>query len=229
MNAALLLFAPAAIAVAAAGWWIARAYAGAGASKPGPVLIGCGIGAVAVLGLYLALGRPSLPDEPAAGRMAALEKRAETAPDSLGVSDILALLDARAKADPTAYQPYLFKGQVLAEQGRDAEAGRAFAAALERAPNSPEAALGLARALVAQEGVVSPQALDLFKRVAVLSPHDPVPWLYQALAARQAGRLAESEPLWREVLKRLAPDDPRRAMATSMLEELKAKPPQPGR
>lgn len=229
MSTALLLFVPAAIAVAAACWWLARAYAGAGASKPGPVLLGCGLGALAVLGLYLALGRPTLPDEPAAGRMAALEKRAETAPESLSVGDVLALLDARTKLDPSASQPYLFKGQILAEQGRDAEAGRAYAAALERAPNSPEAALGLARSLVAQEGVVSPQALDLFKRAAVLSPHDPVPWLYQALAARQAGRMADAEPLWRETLTRLAPDDPRRAMVLSMLEELKAKPPQPGR
>jgi cytochrome c-type biogenesis protein CcmH/NrfG len=229
MDGALLLFAPAAIAVAAAVWWIARAYAGAGPSKPAPVLIGCGVGALAVLGLYLALGRPSQPDEPAAGRMAALEKRAATAPESLGPGDLLALLDARAKADPSAFQPYVFKGQILAEQGRDAEAARAFASALERAPDSPDAALGLARALVAQEGVVSPQALELFKRVAVLSPHDPVPWLYQALAARQAGRLAESEPLWRETLKRLPSDDPRHAMVTSMLEELKAKPPQAGR
>jgi cytochrome c-type biogenesis protein CcmH len=229
MTSALLLFAPAAIAVAAAVWWLARAYASAGKSKPLPVLMSCGAGALAVLGLYLALGRPAIPDEPAAGRLAALEKRAETSPDTLTVGEVLALLDARAKLDPSAAQPHLFKGQILAEQGRDAEAARAYSAALERAPNSPEALIGLARALVAQEGVVSPQALDLFKRAAALSPHDPVPWLYQALAARQAGRGAEAEPLWREVLKRLASDDPRRAMALSMLEELKAKPPQPGR
>jgi cytochrome c-type biogenesis protein CcmH len=225
MMTALLLFAPAALAAAAAAWWIARAYArsGPGVVKTAPILIGCAIASVLALGLYVVLGRPDLADEPFNRRIAELEERARTDPTSLTVGEALALLETRAKRDRNDSRPLLFAGQIYASEGRDAEAQRAYREALERTPDSAEAMIGLGRSITAEEGVVSPRAAALFLEAAKRAPENPIPWLYQALAASQGDRYADAAKLWPEVLKRLSPDDPRRQMAEAMLAEAKRK------
>jgi cytochrome c-type biogenesis protein CcmH len=231
MNSAFLLFAPAAILAAGAAWWIARAFVRGGpGAKPAPVLIGAGAGMIAALVLYLALGRPNLPDAPFAPRLAALEARAQSAPTSLSADELLAVLDARAKANPADPRPRLFAAEILATLGKDPEAAREYQAALKRAPDSPAALIGLGRVAVRlDQGVVSPASLALFQRAAALAPNDPAPWLYQALGASQDGRYAEAAKLWPEVLARLPAGDPRRAMVQQMIQQARAKTPQPPR
>jgi cytochrome c-type biogenesis protein CcmH/NrfG len=72
--------------------------------------------------------------------------------------------------------------------------------------------MGLGRAVVQIDGRVSPDALALFQQAGQLSD-DPAPWVYQAWAAMEAGRDADVRRFWGEALRRMAPDDPRRAMA----------------
>ena len=229
MISALLLFALAAVLTALAVWWIARGFVRAGApGKRWPVLAAGAAGILVTLGLYLALGRPGLPDAPFAPRLADVEARARTAPLSLRADELLAILDQRSKAAPDDPMPHLFSGDILAGEGRDTEASRAYRQALRRNPDLAPALMGLGRVSVRiDQGVVSPASLDLFRRAAVLAPEDPAPWLYQAMAASQEGRPAEAAPLWREVLKRLPPDDPRRAMAETMIREGAKTPQQP--
>jgi cytochrome c-type biogenesis protein CcmH len=219
----LFLFAPAALAAGAAAWWILRAYAQGAPKRPATLkaLLAAGAAGTAALALYLALGRPDLPDAPFGRRLAELTHRD---PAKMSPQELLAVLGARARADPNDPRPHLYTGQILSALGRDDEAARAFDAALRRDPNSPEALLGLGRALVQREqGVVTPTAIELFRRAAEASPNDPTPWLYQALAANQQGDAVESLRLWREVSKRLAPNDPRHAMVAAMIAEAEAK------
>jgi cytochrome c-type biogenesis protein CcmH len=219
MQSALLLFAPAAVLACLAAWWIARAVARAAPGvKPAPVLLGCLAALGALLALYLTLGRPNLPDAPYADRLRILEMRAEGAPDTLKVDEVLAILEARAKANPNDAKPHLFAGELLDGAGRDVEADREFRAALKRQPDLPAALIGLGRVRVRRDGgIVSPASMELFKRAAEVAPNEPAPWLYQAMAATQEGRRADAVALWREVQKRLPPDDPRRAMVETMI------------
>jgi cytochrome c-type biogenesis protein CcmH len=221
MQSALLLFAPAAVLACLAAWWIARAIARAEPGvKPAPVLLGCLAALAGALGLYLFLGRPNLPDAPFAQRLSLLELRAEAAPDTLKIDEVLAILEARAKNNPNDPRPHLFAAQLLDGAGRDIEADREYRAALKRAPDLPTALIGLGRVRVRLDGgVVSPASMAIFKRAAELAPKEPAPWLYQAMAATQGGQPSEAAALWREVQKRLAPDDPRRAMVETMIKD----------
>ncbi len=224
MSAALFLFIPAAFVGAAGVWWVSRAYARAGGgAKAG--LTGAAIALTAALALYLAIGRPDLPDQPFGARIAGLLQKN---PNTMTAQELLAVLEARAKIDAADPRPLIFAGEIMADQGRpDLAAGR-YRAALQRDANAVPALIGLGRALAATgTGEIPPEALALFKRAAELAPEDPVPWLYQGLAAHQEGRYTDALALWPEVLKRLPPDDPRRQMVAAMTAEARAKSTQP--
>jgi cytochrome c-type biogenesis protein CcmH len=224
MISALFLFIPAALFGAAGVWWVSRAYAKAGGgAKAG--LTGAAIGLGAALALYLALGRPDLPDEPFGERMAGLLQKN---PTTMTAQELLAVLEARAKVDTADPRPLIFAGDIMADQGRPDLAADRYRAALQRDANATPALIGLGRALAATgQGEVPPEALVLFKRAAELAPDDAVPWLYQGLAANQEGRYAEALAIWPEVLKRLPADDPRRQMVAAMTAEAQAKSTQP--
>jgi cytochrome c-type biogenesis protein CcmH/NrfG len=220
MTPVLFLSVPAALIGGLAAWWVARAYGRAG-GKPGPALIGVGIGLVAAAGLYLAIGRPALPDEPFRPRLAALLGKN---PDEMTPNELLTVLDARAKMNSADPAPLIFSGEILTELGRPDLAISQYDEALARNANSAPALIGLGRAQVAMEqGKITAEALKSFSRAREAAPEDPIPWLYQALAASQDGQYADAAVLWPEVLKRLPSDDPRRRMAKQMIAEARAK------
>src|SRR5262249_16384528 len=76
MPSAWLLLAAAGVLAASACTWVMRAYASAGdGAKPRPALLVCATAGLGALALYLAVGRPDLPDAPFAQRMEALRHR----------------------------------------------------------------------------------------------------------------------------------------------------------
>lgn len=211
MLSALAVLLIAAVLTAGAAFWVLRAYrqAGGGVSSPRPVLIACVLVAIAGLGVYLAIGRPELPDAPYAARLEALRERPR---DTYGAEEWLAVLRDDARLNPHDPGPYFYQGEILLRLDRPGEAARAFDSALRREPRLAEAMIGLGRAVVRMEGRVTPEALTLFQQAGSLSD-DPVPWMYQAMAAMQAGEEAQAAGHWAQALARMAPDDPRRAMA----------------
>ena len=213
MPNALAVFLIAALMCAAAALWGLRAYRRAGATRAAPALAACALVSLLALAIYLGAGRPDLPDAPYAVRLEALQQRD---PTSYNAEEALAILGQAARDDPRDPLPHLYSGQLLLDRDRAEEAARAFDAALRRDPQLAQAMLGLGRALVRiDEGRVSAQALELFAQAGALGD-DPAPWLYQAMAAMQAGRGEDARRLWGEALTRMAPDDPRRAMAGRM-------------
>jgi len=204
--------------------WPLRAYVGAsgGAKRSGALVTAAACVAVA-LGVYVATGKPGMADNPFAARIAALEETAKTAPQELDQQQMLAILSERARRTPKDAQPLYFSGVIHASQGRFDDAARAFDGALRRDPANPQIMIELAAAMVAMEGrVVSPEALALFEKAQGLRPDDVRPVFYRALAASQNGRKAEALALWPKVLAMLPPDDPRRQMASMMLEQAKS-------
>jgi cytochrome c-type biogenesis protein CcmH len=204
-----------AVLIAAAAFWVLRAYrrAGGGARTAFPALASCGLVALATLGAYLLTGRPELPDAPYQARLAAL---ADRDPTSYTLDEALAVLHDAADRNPRDPLPHFYMGELLLNQGRAQEAARAFDSALRRDPELVDAMLGLGRALVASEqGRVSPEALAIFQQATQLT-EDPAPWIYQAMAAMERNDEAESRRLWGEALTRMPADDPRREMARRM-------------
>lgn len=216
MWTSLAVLLVAAVLTAGSAFWVLRAYrrAGGGSRSPIPALAACGAVALTALVAYLTIGRPELPDAPYAARLEALKTRDLS---TLTFDEALAILHDRSRRDPADALSHFYTGELLLRMDRPQEAARAYDQALRREPQLTEAMLGLGRSLVAIEnGRVTPEALALFEQAGALSD-DPAPWLYQAMAAMEAGRDARS--LWREALARMAPDDPRRAMAEGMIRE----------
>lgn len=214
MNALAVLIV-AAILTAAAAAWMLRAYRRADSAASPKLILGvCAGAALVALGLYLVIGQPGLPGAAHAARIEALKQRD---PTTYSVEEALAILGEAARARPADAAPHLHTGVLLLSSGQPEEAARAFDAALRRDPTLRPAQVGLARALVQRDGGrVSPDALRLFEAAAASDPDDPAPWLYQAMAAMQESRDADARRLWGEALRRMAPDDPRRAMAAQM-------------
>lgn len=216
MLTTLLIFLAAAIITASAGYWTLRAYRNAGGRRARGSLMLCGAVALVALGVYLLIGRPDLPDAPYEARLAALKQRD---PTTYTADEALAVLNEAARAEPTDPRPHFYSGQIHLGQGRPREAARAYDAALRRDPRNAEALVGLGRALVAiEDGRLTPEALAAFQQAATLT-EDPAPWLYQAIAAMEAGEGGEARRLWGEAYRRMAPNDPRREMALRMSRE----------
>lgn len=207
-----------ALAAAAACAWVARAYARAGGQPGGSSLGACAGAAIAVLGLYLMIGKPTAAGQPHAERLETLRERVKTGGAAqLSLEEQLALLQARTRTTPDDAQAQRLSGRVLAALGRDLEAARAFQASLRREPNDAATLLDLGRLSIRlNQGVMTPDTLALFERACELDPSDPAAWLYQAIAASEAGRRRDAERLWSETLTRLPPGDPRRDMAARM-------------
>lgn len=217
MLSQLLVLAVAALITLGVAIWTLRAYReGGGRRARGSMMFAGAVGLVA-LGTYLVIGRPELPDAPYAERLAALKER--DAATYNGEEWIAVLTDA-AKRNPQDAGPLFMVGQVYLANRRPEDAARAFDAALRRDPLLTPALLGLGRALMAiDEGRISPEALAAFQQAAALDDADPTPWLYQALAAMEAGNGPEARRLWSEAHRRMSPEDPRREMALRMSRE----------
>lgn len=212
LNQLFVLLAAAILTLGAAIWAL-RAYRNGGGKNARASALFAGVVGLAAFGTYLALGRPDLPHAPYAARLADIKSR--DASTYTGEEWIAYLSDA-AKAAPDDPVPHFMLGQVYYANRRPEEAARAFDAALRRAPTFTPALLGLGRALTAIAGMVSPEAIAAFQQAAALDDADPTPWLYQAMAAMEAGDGPAAQRLWGEAYRRMSEDDPRREMALRM-------------
>lgn len=215
----------ASVLVAGAILWVARAYVRAGGRNRGGQILAAGGFALAVLGLYLAVGKPNAPGLPLKARVAALEARVQAGGlEAVTPEELLAVLEARAKADPVATTPRLYAGLILTGLGREEEAARAFDAVLRRDPRNARASLELGRVLAKLNGPNHPATLAQFARAAELAPSDPLPWFYQGLAASAQGQRQEAIRFWEGARARFAPEDPRQAMVSQMLADARKLP-----
>lgn len=201
-----------ALLAAVAAFWVLRAYRRGGGAARLPALAACSAVVIAGLLIYLVNGRPELPDAPFASRLEALKGRD---PRSYSPDEALAVLAQAAREHPNDPLPHFFSGEILLDQGRAAEAARAFDAALRREPRSAEALLGLGRSIVAAEGAVTPEAIAAFQQAGEFGD-DPAPWIYQAMAAMERNDDGEARRYWGEAFDHMAEDDPRRDMARRM-------------
>jgi len=150
-------------------------------------------------GLYLALGSPNLPGEPALARIKTPQGRESMA-------SLVAQVETHLAGNPNDGSGWEVLAPVYMRLGRfdDAVAARKKALALNGETATREADLGEAEAAAA-DGVVTAEAKIAFERAIALDPHEAKARYFVGLAAEQDGRTDEAANIWRSLVAEAPP------------------------
>jgi cytochrome c-type biogenesis protein CcmH len=162
-----------------------------------------------VPGLYVALGSPNIPGEPAFARVPTTEGKQS-------VAALVGQVEANLTRNPNDGAGWEVIAPVYLRLGRydDAVQARKKSVTLNGESATRQADLGEAEAAAA-DGVVTADARASFQRAVALDPHEPKARYYLGLAAEQDGKSGEAASMWRALLA----DAPPGAQWTSFVRE----------
>ena len=199
-----------------------------------------GIVVLGSVGLYAATGNPDLPSgSGATQRPTSTFARESSNPESLAaapqasvlenqqqlrsqanlppVDEMIRRLATRLLQNPKDAEGWRTLGWSYASIGRFAEAGEAYARAIELNPDIAEIRSARVEALVrSADGVVSADAKDAIEETLRLDPKDSRARFYSGLAKEQGGDKASALADWTELLKDVNSDE-------SLVSDLKNK------
>jgi cytochrome c-type biogenesis protein CcmH len=146
------------------------------------------------LSLYVALGSPNIPGEPAFARVS-------TATGSESIAGLVGQVEAHLARYPNDGAGWEVLAPVYARLGRldDAVAARKKALTLNGATAVREADLGEAE-VAAANGVVTAEAKSAFERAVASDAHEAKARYFLGLAAEQDGKSEEAAAVWRSLL-----------------------------
>ena len=117
---------------------------------------------------YLFIGRAGLPDQPYQARIAELE---QVSPEKRTRAEVLAQFENLILEQPDNPRPHFVIGEMMAGEGRDEDAIRAFQSALRRDDKFVPAMIGMADAITRLGGgVIGPQAKRIYKQAVAVDP-----------------------------------------------------------
>ncbi|HZT50574.1 MAG TPA: c-type cytochrome biogenesis protein CcmI [Stellaceae bacterium] len=153
--------------------------------------LACGAGA-----LYLTLGAPGVPDLPFAARGGAKNEMQATAE----LEKTAAELRKQVAAKPNDDEGWASLGRTEADLGHWDDAVEAYRHAVELAPGRTDlaAAYGETQVLRA-DGVVTPAAQDVFRKILARDPKNGFARYYLALADAQAGNTDAAIAAWQKL------------------------------
>jgi cytochrome c-type biogenesis protein CcmH len=184
-------------------------------------------GVVAAMALYLMNGNPEIPAQsrsatatPATATVAARAVPpsasgapvgapvAAGAPSIAGVDEMIEKLAARLAKSPNDADGWRMLGWSYFGTERFAEAGQAYAKAIELSPQVGSLRTSLGEALVrAADGRVAPDAVKAFDDAIKLDAKDPRARFFLGLAKEQVGNKAAALKDWLAVLSDASPTD----------------------
>jgi cytochrome c-type biogenesis protein CcmH len=182
------------------------------AKAPTPLLI---IAMAVVLplgafGLYLHLGSPGLPGQPAQGLA-----------DSVAASPQLQILQAAVEKAPTDPATWRALGEGLMAARRPNDAANAFARALGLGDRDPKLQSRYGSALVlAAQGRVDDKARAAFATALTADPTDPIARFFVGLGKEQAGDPTGALTDWLALERDLPPNVPWHADLTQNIERV---------
>lgn len=192
----------------------APAASGAGARRWVP--IGAAVAVLAAGGLYFALGRPGMADQPMAKRVAEWA----AAPQTLDAPRAAAVMAEAVRRDPDNAQALALLGASRFEAGDPVGAASAFRRLLVLHPTDAQAWARLGESLVrAAEGRVDGDAEAAFREAVRLDPGQLGARYFLGEAALERGDAAGVRQMWGPVIAVLDPADPRRADLIARLPE----------
>ncbi len=151
---------------------------------------------------YLALGSPSLPDQPLASRLAAGR-------GSQTVDSLVAQVETHLERNPGDGRGWEVIAPIYLRLGRFEEAVKARRNALRLNGENAERQAALGEALVfAANGVVTADAKDAFEKAVALGGNDVQAHYFLGLAAEQDGNRAQAAATWRSLIEAAPADAP---------------------
>ena len=149
---------------------------------------------VGPLGLYVALGSPNIPGEPAFARVS-------TPQGNESIASLVSQVEAHLAHNPNDGAGWEVLAPVYARLGRldDAVAARKKALELNGATAAREADLGEAETAAAN-GVVTAEAKAAFDRAVARDGREPKARYFLGLAAEQDGKGDDAAAIWRSLL-----------------------------
>ena len=171
-----------------------------------------GIVPLLALGIYLYLGNPDMPDAPLAPRLAGdLE--------DLPPAAILVRLENELRARPEDAEGWRLLARLHTTIGNHPKAADSWQRLLELQGQDVEAQVGLAVALIEQDGgVVSEGAVDLLDRALAEEPDNLAALFWRAEAWAQQDRTDEARALWQRLRARLNDEAPLAKMLDQRLD-----------
>jgi cytochrome c-type biogenesis protein CcmH/NrfG len=154
----------AAVFVLGGAWFIAKSTP----TRIGVLVIG--LGAVAI---YWTLGRPDMGDLPLDARIAAIEERERTNPESVTAQDFLVIQEALARNAPNDPEPYRKIGDLYFTNGRLEEALAAYQTALRRDNTFEPAADAISEINFLMTGEVDETTQSQLSRIMQKAQRDP--------------------------------------------------------
>lgn len=183
------------------------------------LLFGCLAAAPALaLGLYLAVGSPSLPDQP-------LEARLEAPPDHQDFAVLVGKVEARLRQHPEDGDGWDVIAPVYARLERYAEASEAYRRAIGLLGESVRRLDGYAEnRVLAAGGLVDESAREAFRRSLQLEPGNPRAEYWLAVGLEQQGKLAEAKAAYEKMLRDAPADAPWRDTVEKRLQVVSHPP-----
>jgi cytochrome c-type biogenesis protein CcmH len=174
---------------------------------------------VGPLGLYVALGSPNLPGEPALARVS-------TPQGHESIASLVSQVEGHLARNPNDGAGWEVLAPVYARLGRldDAVAARKKALSLNGATAAREADLGEAETAAAN-GVVTAEAKAAFERAVARDPHEAKARYYLGLAAEQDGKSDDAAAIWRSLLAEAPAGAPWVGFVRDALARLSNTPP----
>ncbi len=172
---------------------------------------------LAAVGMYLAIGSPSLPDRPLSTRMTAPPAEADLAA-------LIARVEAHLGEAPGDGRGWEVIAPVYARIGRFDDAAAAFARAIAILGPTAAREANLGEAIMwASGGLIRQEARAAFMRAAALDSRHARSRFYLARALEQDGRDDEAVAAWQALLADARPDRPWVIAAAAALEEASAR------
>lgn len=154
------------------------------------------------VGLYLALGSPNLPGEPASARV-------NTPQGSQSITVLVSQIEAHLERNPNDGRGWEVVAPVYMRLGRFDDAVKARRKALAINGDLAERQSGLGEALVGvANGVVTADAKAAFERATAQDPQSVTGRFFLGLAAEQDGKRDEAASIWRKMLADAPADVP---------------------
>jgi cytochrome c-type biogenesis protein CcmH len=198
----------------------AEQWARDGAGPRRATVIAVGAACVAAVGLYLAVGKPEMADQPYAARVAAW-KAAD--PSTLEPAKIAAVLEDVVAERPTDPEPLVFlaKARVAAGDAPGAEA--ALRKAVRLAPKRADLWSLLGETFVMEaKGQVGADAKLAFTEALKVDPNDLRARYYLGRGKVADGDVAGGIADWRALIASLPANDPGRAVLSQEIAQVEA-------
>lgn len=162
---------------------------------PGAAVVAFAVPLLA-LALYLSIGAPRIPDQPFAQRTAEA--------DGVGGQELATLADdlaRRLESRPDDLNGWALLARTYMTLGRPENSLAAWRRVRMLAPDDAQYAGLFAESLVqANDGIVTPEALQAFEQVLAVDPFDPRALFYKGSAQAQAGEARGALQSWTDLI-----------------------------